>query len=59
MSAGQVAQAAGLSAETARFYLTLLDLDPGSQDRVRSGELTASSAVAAVRRARRARARAS
>jgi WhiB family redox-sensing transcriptional regulator len=54
-----VAQAAGLSSETARFYLTLLDLDPCSQDRVRSGEITPSAAVAAVRSARRARERAS
>ena len=53
------ARAAGLSSETARFYLTLLDLDPGSQDRVRSGEITPSDAVAAVRSARRGRERAS
>jgi hypothetical protein len=47
-----VAQAAGLSPETARFYLTLLDLD---HDRIRSGEISPSNAVAAVRSARRNR----
>jgi Transcription factor WhiB len=54
-----VAEAAGLSSETARFYLTLLDLDPDSQERVRSGEITPSDAVAAVRAGRRSRAVAS
>jgi hypothetical protein len=54
-----VAAAAGLSAETARFYLTLLDLDESSRERVRSGKVTPSDAVAAVRGARRGRERAS
>jgi hypothetical protein len=54
-----VAAAAGLSAETARFYLTLLDLDESSRELVRSGKVTPSDAVAAVRGARRDRERAS
>jgi hypothetical protein len=54
-----VARAAELSPETARFYLTLLELTPDSQDSVRSGELTPAHAVAAIRSARRNRERAS
>lgn len=52
----ELAAAAGLSTETVRFYLTLLDLDPASQERVRSGEIAA---YAAVREARRSPKRAS
>ena len=54
-----LAAAADLSPETARFYLDLLDLDAAGQELVRSGDVTPSDAVAAVRSGRRSRARAS
>jgi hypothetical protein len=54
-----IAAASGLSPETARFYLDLLDLTPGSQELVRSGKVTPSDAVAAIRSGRRGRERAS
>jgi hypothetical protein len=50
-----LAKAAGLSPETARFYLDLLTLTPGSRELVRSGTVTPTDAVAAVRSARRSR----
>jgi len=52
-----IARTAGLSSETARFYLDLLDLDPGSQERVRTGEISPSAAVATVREGRTSRRR--
>jgi hypothetical protein len=54
-----LAAATDLSPETARFYLDLLDLDADSRELVRSGEVTPSDAVAAVRAGRRSRAAAS
>ena len=54
-----LADAAHFSPETARFYLDLLDLDATSRELVRSGKVTPTDAVAAVRSGRRNRERAS
>jgi hypothetical protein len=53
------AAAAFLSPATARRYLSLLNLDDGSRELVRSGQVTPAAAVAAMRSARRDRERAS
>jgi hypothetical protein len=54
-----IAKAAGVGKATAAMYLDLLELDPGSQARVRAGTLYPEAAAAAVRVARGGRRRAS
>lgn len=53
-SAADIARKTGIASSTVSYYLALLELDEASRGKVRTGELTASDAVAAVRRARRA-----
>lgn len=45
----RIARSVGLSDATVSYYLSLLELDAGSQERVRSSEVSAATAVAAVR----------
>jgi ParB family chromosome partitioning protein len=52
-TAAQIARSTGLSESTVGHYLALLDLAPAAQAKVRSGELSAADAVAAVRRVRK------
>src|SRR5262249_4950959 len=52
-TAARIARSIGLTESTVGFYLTLLDLAPRSQARVRAGTLAAADAVAAVRRTRK------
>lgn len=47
-----IAARTGISQSTVSYHLALMDLDDSSQERVRSGELGAGDAVAAVRKAR-------
>jgi Transcription factor WhiB len=48
----RTARAAGMSPSSVSFYLTLLELSPDTQERVRSGVLSPADAVTAVRKAR-------
>lgn len=48
----EVADRTGKSVSWVSYYLSLLDLDSGSQEKVRSGELGVTQAIEAVRRAR-------
>ncbi|TDB83378.1 ParB/RepB/Spo0J family partition protein [Actinomadura sp. KC216] len=58
-TAADIARTTGLSSSTVSYYVALLELDEASRDKVRTGQVTASDAVAAVRRTRkRARAKA-
>ena len=50
----QIAQRTGFAQSTVSYFLALLDLDEASKERIRAGELTASDAVAAIRKTRRA-----
>lgn len=52
-TAARIARSIGLTESTVGFYLTLLELAPRTQARVRAGTLPAADAVAAVRRARK------
>jgi ParB/RepB/Spo0J family partition protein len=52
-TATTISRKTGLASSTVSYYLALLDLDDGSRDKVRTGELTAGAAVAAVRRTRK------
>lgn len=54
-TATRIARSVGLSPSAVSFYLALLELDPATQERVRSGGLTAADAVAVVRRVRERR----
>ncbi|MGH3189616.1 MAG: ParB/RepB/Spo0J family partition protein [Streptosporangiaceae bacterium] len=51
--AARIARSIGLAESTVGHYLALLDLAPAAQAKVRSGELSAADAVAAVRRVRK------
>jgi ParB/RepB/Spo0J family partition protein len=53
-SAADISRKTGISASTVSYYLALLELDDDSRARVRTGQVTASDAVAAVRRTRKA-----
>jgi len=48
-TAARIAQRTGLAASTVSYYLSLLDLDAASQEKIRAGHLAAADAVAAVR----------
>lgn len=48
----QIAARTGFKQATVSYYLTLLDLDDASQERVRAGQLSAAEAVEGVRRVR-------
>lgn len=48
----QIADRTGFAVSTVSYYLTLLELDDASQDKVRAGELSAADAVQGVRRVR-------
>ena len=52
-TAARIARSVGLTDSTVRFYLTLLALDTTSQDKIRTGNLSAADAVAGVRRVRK------
>ncbi len=52
-TAARIARSIGLAESTVSSYLALLDLAPAAQARVRSGELSAADAIAAVRRVRK------
>lgn len=52
-TATRIARSIGISAPTVSFYLALLELDPSSQKRVQSGDLSAADAVNGVRRIRK------
>ncbi len=52
-TAARIARSIGLAESTVSFYLTLLDLAPAAQAKVRSGELSAADAVAAMRQVRK------
>jgi ParB family chromosome partitioning protein len=54
-TAAQVSRRTGLSSSTVSYYLALLELDTASRDKVRTGQLAVTDAVAAVRRTRRKR----
>ena len=57
-TATEIARSIGLTGSTVGYYLTLLELDKPSQDKIRDGHMSAADAVDAVRRIRsRARAR--
>lgn len=51
-SQSRIAERTGLSQSTVSYHLALMELDESSQEKVRSGELGAGDAVAAVRKAR-------
>ncbi|RFS84119.1 ParB/RepB/Spo0J family partition protein [Actinomadura spongiicola] len=53
-SASDITRKTGIASSTVSYHLALLELDEASRAKVRTGELTASDAVAAVRRTRRA-----
>lgn len=58
-TAADISRKTGIASSTVSYYLTLLELDEASREKVRSGRVSASDAVAAVRRTRkRARAKA-
>jgi ParB/RepB/Spo0J family partition protein len=48
----EIAKLTGIDAGTVSRYLSLLELTPGSQDRVRSGKVTVGEAIDAVRKQR-------
>lgn len=50
----QIARRTGKSVSWVNYYLSLLDLDTGSQEKVRAGELAVTHAIDGVRRARKA-----
>jgi ParB family chromosome partitioning protein len=52
-SVARISQSIGLAEGTVYYYLSLLDLDDKSRQRVRDGLLTAADAVAGIRRARK------
>jgi ParB family chromosome partitioning protein len=52
-TATKIARSIGMSRPAVSYYLTLLELDPGSQERVQSGELSAADAVDIVRHIRK------
>lgn len=52
-TAADISRKTGIASSTVSYYLTLLELDEASRDKVRAGQVTASDAVAAVRRTRK------
>ncbi len=56
-TATKIARAVGCSVPAVAYYLSLLDLDAASLERVRAGQVSAADAVQAVRRTRQARRR--
>lgn len=54
-TATRIARSIGMSQSMVSYYLALLELDPASQERVLSGDLSASEAVDGVRRIRKLR----
>lgn len=52
MSAVAISRATGLSQSAVSYYLSLLDLDEASRERVRAGQVGAGEAIAAVRKVR-------
>lgn len=55
MTATAIAKRLGLSDATVGYYLSLLELDANSREKVRGGELQVTDAVEAVRRIRKRR----
>jgi ParB family chromosome partitioning protein len=53
-TAADISRKTGIAASTVSYYLALLELDEASRAKVRTGQVTASDAVAAVRRTRKA-----
>lgn len=54
MTATAIAKATGFTVSTVSYYLSLLDLDQASRERVRAGQVKAAAAVSAVRSTRAA-----
>ena len=53
MTAAAISRAIGINQGTVSYYLSLLDLDEASRERVRSGEVAVTAAVGAIRQTRR------